>query len=186
MIGFLRGQVIERTTHSILLDVQGVGFDVLVPTRVAEKVELDKPLSLYTHLAVREDALTLFGFGSRAEKELFDLLVGISGIGPKIALAILSTYSPEQVQQAIAAGNSAAFSAVSGIGKKNAERIVLELKNKVVITALPGESIGGSELHQALSGLGYSAAEAIQLSQGIDPALPLQQQLKAALAKAGG
>ncbi len=183
MIGSLRGTVAHKRINSLLLDVGGVGYQVMVPTRVAESALLDTELQLFTHLAVREDALTLYGFSTDEAKDLFELLVGVSGIGPKIALGILSTYSPDEVQSAVSSGNAAAFSAVSGIGKKNAERIVLELKNKVWSAAAlqPVGTNGSGDLQQALTALGYTGAEAVKMSQGIDAELPVEEQIKMAL-----
>jgi Holliday junction DNA helicase RuvA len=181
MIGYLRGQIISRNTNSVLLDVQGVGYEILVPSRLAGTVDLGETLSLYTHLGVREDALTLYGLSSLDDKQLFESLIGISGIGPKIALAILSTYSVADVQAALVQGNAAAFTAVSGIGKKNAERIVLELKNKVHAAVLDGPTGGGSPLHQALTSLGYSVPEIMAMTNGIASELPLDEQIKLAL-----
>lgn len=185
MIGYLRGQLIDKGINWLLLDVGGVGYEVLVPARLAEAALLDGQVAVYAHLAVREDALTLYGFVSQEEKRLFELLVGISGIGPKIALSILSAYSPAEVQAAVSQENATVFSAVSGIGKKNAERIILELKNKVwSSTALETTAASGSsQLHQALTALGYSTAEAVVMSKEVDGLLPLDQQIKIALQK---
>lgn len=181
MIGWLEGQVIAKGPSWLLLNAGGVGYQVHVPQRLAESAIVDSHQSVFTHLAVREDALTLYGFVDQQEKDLFELLIDISGIGPKIGLAILSTYSPQQVQTAIIQQNAAAFSAVSGIGKKNAERIVLELKNKHWTSELSTAGSVDSNLQQALVALGYSAAEAVIMAQEVDAALPLQEQIKAAL-----
>jgi Holliday junction DNA helicase RuvA len=186
MIGFLRGQVITTGGSWMLLDVSGVGYEVFAPSRLIDAALVEQEQAVFTHLVVREDSLTLYGFASRAEKELFQLLIDISGIGPKIALAILSTYTPAEVQQAAVQQNAAVFSAVSGIGKKNAERIVLELKNKSWGDQLPGQLSGSGpsgQLQSALSSLGYSSAEVVQMSKQVDPSLPLSEQIKQALAK---
>ena len=186
MIGYLRGIVIEKGSNWLLLDVSGVGYEVMVPKRLADQSVHDDNQAVFAQLVVREDSLTLYGFVSREEKQLFQLLIEISGVGPKIALAILSAYTPAQVQQAAIEQNAAVFSAVSGIGKKNAERIILELKNKSWGEQVPGMSgspAAGSQLHSALASLGYSASEVIQLSQNIDSQLPLSEQIKQALAK---
>lgn len=183
MIGYLSGVVIDRGQQHLLLDVSGVGYVVWVPTTLAASANLNEPLAVYTHLSVREDALTLFGFDDSDSRSLFELLIDVSGVGPKIALNVLSAYSPPQIRQAVASGNTAAFSAVSGIGKKNAERIVLELKNRVGPVGVE-DAIGGSdELHQALLALGYSQAEVLEMSQSVSGELPLSEQVKAALKK---
>jgi Holliday junction DNA helicase RuvA len=183
VIGYLRGQVIDKHPDRLLLDVGGVGYLVLVTSRLVQETAMDATLAVYTHLAVREDALTLYGFSSVEEKSLFESLVGVSGIGPKLGLAILSAYSPAEVQAAVSQADAAVFSAVSGIGKKNAERIVLELENKVWSADLPtlATGTGGNPLHQALISLGYSAAEAVSMSAGVGVDLPLSEQIKSAL-----
>jgi holliday junction DNA helicase RuvA len=184
MIGMLRGAIIEIKSGSVLLDVNGVGYLLHIPTGRDGEIVLGKEVTFYTHLAVREDALTLYGFHSSQEKQVFELLVGVSGIGPRLGLAVLSTYAPIEIQSAIASGRAEAFSAVSGIGKKNAERIILELKNKMAIDSLDQLPLSpGGELTAALSALGYSAAEAIRVSQQVDASLPLSDQIKTALSK---
>jgi Holliday junction DNA helicase RuvA len=189
MIGRLRGLVVEKQGNILVLDVQGVGYIVLAPTSVVEEAGLDQELTLSTYLQVREDALTLYGFTSADDKSLFELLLSVSGVGPKIALAIFSTYTAEQVRGAVSAGNAAFFSSVTGIGKKNAERIILELKGKVWASSsqlpLASVAVAGNELVQALISLGYTMAEAQQVSQEISSELPLNAQIKQALLKLG-
>lgn len=185
MIGYLQGVVLSKGIQSILLNVHGVGYQVLVPLTVADQAVLGQEAELYCHLAVREDALTLYGFASADDQAVFEQLISVSGVGPKIGLSVLSTYSPAEVQAAVASGNAAAFSAVSGIGKKNADRIVLELKNKLATPAglMASVTPAASELTSALLALGYSTNEVAQISQGVDTSLPIQQQIKQALTK---
>ncbi len=138
MIGQLRGKLIFKKPNVILLDVQGVGYEVSIP--LTSFYELpdeggDISLKIYTH--VREDALTLFGFHSQREKELFLKLISISGIGPKLAIVILSGASVEELAQAIAEGNLVRLTAIPGVGRKTAERLVLELKNQILSFLLP-------------------------------------------------
>lgn len=183
MIGLLRGTIEDLQAGRVILDVQGVGYLVYVPQSFAQNHQLGQQVTLFTHLAVREDALTLYGFISDNQKELFELLVGVSGIGPRLGLAIVSAYSAEEIQSAIAQGNSAAFTAISGIGKKNADRIILELKNKVAIKHLDAPSaVTSNELHSAMAALGYSQAEIAKASMRVDGSLPLAEQIKQALA----
>lgn len=184
MIGQLRGQVTQLTDSSLILDVSGVGYLVQVPYSVIQKAQLNQDLTLSIHTSVREDAITLYGFSSSADKQLFELLVSVSGIGPKIGLSILSTYTAAQIETAITTGQVAAFTAVSGIGKKNAERIILELKTKVAPTSLTADmtpAIDNDQLTQALAGLGYTGAEVAVISQQIDGQLPITEQIKQAL-----
>ncbi len=183
MIGSLRGTIEDMQTGKVILDVQGVGYVINVPQSVIQDYQLNQKVKLYTHLAVREDALTLYGFVSDNQRELFELLVGVSGIGPRLGLAIVSAYSVTDIQSAITQGNTAAFTAISGIGKKNAERIILELKNKVAVNALDASpAVATQELNSAMVALGYTQAEIAKASFQVNNALPLAEQIKQALA----
>jgi len=132
MISFLRGRVLEKHPNRLTVDVQGVGYDVHVPLstyyRVAEPPG-EVSLRVYTH--VREDALLLYGFATRLEQELFERLIGVSGIGPKVALGVLSGIEPQELIRAIERGDVARLTAIPGVGKKTSERIVLELKDRL-------------------------------------------------------
>lgn len=132
MIGQLRGQLIHKKPNALLLDVQGVGYEVFIPlTSFYELPGEGNEVTLKIHTHVREDALTLFGFLSQREKDLFLKLVSISGIGPKLAIAILSGAPVEELASAIASGNLARLTAIPGVGRKTAERVVLELKGQM-------------------------------------------------------
>lgn len=184
MIGRLHGSLAEIQASYLIIDVQGVGYVVHVPQNIINSFHLDQAVTLHIHTAVREDAITLYGFSSVSDKQLFELLVSVSGVGPKLGLAVLSTYSANQIQTAVATGNIAAFSAVSGIGKKNAERIILELRNKVAVSQLTPDmtpSSGNTDLSQALASLGYSGAEVINVASAIDSNLSLEEQIKQSL-----
>src|SRR5690606_3337638 len=184
MIGSLHGKITHVTIGQVLLEVHGVGYIVYIPESRDEEIFLGKEITLFTHLAVREDSLTLYGFISEYERKIFELLISVSGVGPKIGLAILSAYTPVEIQSAISSAKPEVFSAVSGIGKKNAERIILELKGKI---GLPEglEQVATSssgELTAALSALGYSVQESVRVSQSIDASQALSDQIKQALA----
>jgi holliday junction DNA helicase RuvA len=164
MIAQLEGQVVHAAERYIIIDVSGVGYRVFVSTDTRAKVTSGaQTVRLWTHLAVREDALDLYGFLTRAELETFELLISISGVGPKSALAIISLAPPEVLHKAIAAGDSTYLTRVSGIGKKIAEKIVLELKDKLATLEEHG---GKEEMEQeadaleALKSLGYNLREA--------------------------
>ena len=133
MIAFLHGKLVEALPTQVTIDVHGVGYDVLIPLSSYDK--LPKPggeVTILTHLAIRDDAHILYGFMTAAERDLFRLLIGtVSGIGPKIALNILSGMNPVAFRGAVASGNVKALSSISGVGKKTAERIVVELKDKI-------------------------------------------------------
>ena len=146
-------------------------------------------MTLVTHLHVRDDALVLFGFATSAERDLFELLLGVSGVGPKAALAIVSGYEPDQIRRAIVTSDHALFTSISGIGRKTAERVVIDLKDKV--GALPvaepaAAGAGGLDDHTAardgLVGLGMSVAEAEAALRATDPELPVGERIRQALA----
>ena len=164
MISFLRGKIIFQDKDFVIVEVGGVGYQVFVLPNFKVDPESDE-IEIYTHLYVREDALKLYGFSAMGELKLFELLISISGIGPKAAQGILSLASPENIRAAIAHGDASVLTRVSGIGRKTAERVILELRNKVEIS--PEEVSGGgriinadSDVVEALVGLGYRPAEA--------------------------
>ena len=160
MIGHLTGSVIETADNHILLSVGGVGYKVHTTEASLRDASLTTELSLYTHLAVRETALDLYGFTTRSELEFFELLIGISGIGPKVGLSILSAALPETLYTAVVNEDTSVLTKVSGIGKKNASKIILELKNK--IDRFSGQFEGQKttsediEVFEALEALGYN------------------------------
>lgn len=164
MIASLSGTVRSIKTTFFVLDVQGVGYKVHSIPRLLENTHAGDELSIFTHLAVREDALELFGFSSYEELELFQMLIGISGIGPRGALGIIGLETIEKLVRAISQGDIGYLTKVSGVGKKSAEKIVLELRDKVGTIRI--ENIGESTRHEdedileALQTLGYRADEA--------------------------
>lgn len=152
MIARLTGRLINKQPNSIILDVNGVGYELMVPlSTFYELGEAGSVVSLNVHTHVREDALQLFGFATELEKRLFQLLIGVSGIGPKLAITILSGLGTEDLIQAIRLGDLARLSGIPGIGRKTAERMVVELKDKV--STLSGEQ-HGPPAGVALSGVG--------------------------------
>lgn len=173
MISSLRGRVLQAAGGSVVLEVGGVGFFVNTTPALALASREGDEASLHTSLIVREDALTLFGFATRDELEVFELLIGVNGVGPKSALGVLSALSPEQIAQAVETEDDAAFRKVSGIGPKTAKLIVVSLAGKVrstgVAPATPAGAVvtGGAadSVLAALTGLGWSeriAAEAVE------------------------
>lgn len=163
MIARLRGEVVERGPGWLVVDVNGVGYEVLVPVRVAEATRDSVTLSVYT--AVREDAITLYGFANSDEKAAFESLIGVSGIGPKLGLACLSGLTVDALARAINGGDVRTLSAVPGIGKKTAERLILELKGKLSGGAVSAGGVAtpaarsDDALPLALAQLGYKRAE---------------------------
>lgn len=170
MIGMLRGRAVERDPERLLIDVDGVGYEVLVP--VSTYVEVERraaaedgapAVRLHVHTHVREDAIVLFGFWTAREKQLFLRLIAVSGIGPKLARVVLSGMPPDDLVMALAAGDSPRLATIPGVGKKTAERMVLELREKVgdlaeTLPARPPE--GGDEVVSALVNLGYKRPQA--------------------------
>lgn len=160
MIARLDGRVVERAPDHVVVDVQGVGYKVFV----ARQPEIDR-VRLFIHHAVREDAQLLYGFESREELTLFEMLIGVSNVGPKAAISLLSVSRPPELAAALATGDVAALARAPGVGKKTAERLIVELKGKVqrVAGALPGVlPAGEDEALAALLALGYSSTEALR------------------------
>lgn len=158
MIGFLTGKIISSKPTQILLDVNGVGYSVSISINTFEKISEKETTSLFIHTSVKEDSITLFGFFTQSEKEMFELLISISGIGPKVSLGILSGISIEDLKDAISNGNVSRLIAIPGIGRKTAERVVLELRNKVDGIKTDGsikETSAKDEAISALATLGY-------------------------------
>ena len=158
MIGFLTGKIISSKPTQILLDVNGVGYTVNISINTFEKISEKKTVSLFIHTSVKEDSITLFGFFTQSEKEMFELLISISGIGPKLGLSILSGIVVDDLKFAISNGNVSRLIAIPGIGRKTAERVVLELRNKVDAIKAEGsikEISAKDEAISALTTLGY-------------------------------
>lgn len=169
MIGFLKGKLLATTDTALLVDVSGVGYDVQVGAGSASWGEVGETVALWIHTHVREDQITLFGFREMLQKKIFLILIGITGIGPKLALAATSLLEPAELVDAVTFGNTAVLRTIPGVGKKMADRMVLELKDKLGLMVKQTEwqavaSGGGqtqvyNDLHEALSGLGFSDAQ---------------------------
>jgi Holliday junction DNA helicase RuvA len=192
MISRLRGQAVGRSGEGLVLDVGGVGYLVHATPRALRLAEAGAEVTVETYMHVREDTLALYGFAEAEERELFVHLLSVSGIGPKVALSIVSGSTPGELRRAIALDDTARFEAIPGIGKKTAQRVVLELKEKlgsgVVAPAAPGEapsSAGGHVVaRDALVELGYSLVEAEAALARVDPDLPPNERVRLALRSA--
>ena len=186
MIARLRGRPVARRPEGLVLDVNGVGYLVAATTRALRLAEGDGEVSLEIHTHVREDALQLYGFADAAERELFEQLLSVSGIGPKVALAIVSGSTPADLRRAIVLEDTARFEAIPGIGKKTAQRVVLELKEKVGAVDIPGPDTrpDGIVARDALVELGYSVLDAERALADVDPELPAEERVRVALKKA--
>jgi len=162
MIGHIGGVVRAVYTSHALVSTGGIGYKIAATKETLARLTLNKPAALWTHLAVRDDALDLYGFGTEEDLRFFELLLTVPGIGPKSALAVLDVVSAETLRSAIASGNASYMTKVSGIGKKTAAKIVLELKDKVGKEEMGATQAlrGDEEALEALRSLGYSAAEA--------------------------
>ena len=185
MIARLRGKAVGRGADAIVLDVGGVGYLVQPTRRATQKARGSGEVVLETYLHVREDVLQLYGFVDAEERELFEQLLSVSGVGPKVALAIVSGSTPEELRRAIALDDTARFEAIPGIGRKTAQRVVLELKEKLASGA--PESTGAAPqlmAREVLVELGYSLVEAERALVEIDPELPVEERVRLVLKKA--
>lgn len=168
MISFLEGTVVDKGANRVVLDVHGVGYAILVPTTVVSRLPAVGAVSrVHTRLVVRDDAMVLYGFSTTDERELFDLLTGVSGVGPKVALAFLSALSADSLRRSVVSGDADALTVVPGVGKKVAQRVVVDLRDK-----LGGEAeivIDGplADVREALLSLGLTPAEAGEALAGI-------------------
>lgn len=180
MIGYLKGTVTHLFNEHCFIDVQGVGYRVFVPASTRQQLGVGAAVTLFTHFSVREDAMLLYGFLTVGEYELFQQLITITGVGPKVALGVLSSVSPTEFRAAVAQKNAALLTRIPGIGKKTAERLILELKDKLGLPddyapAAPARAGVSGELPQdarqealqALLSLGYSQGEVAPALQKI-------------------
>jgi holliday junction DNA helicase RuvA len=201
VISFLEGTLAERGDGVAVIQCGGLGFEVACSNSTlaalgspAKPGSAGAPVRVFTYLHVREDALQLFGFADRQEREVFQLLISVSGVGPKVALALLSAFTPDALAAAVASEDSAHISSVPGIGKKTAERVILELKDKLgVPDGMGGVKAGGAtpsvateEARQALLALGYSSTEVrLVLAEVSGDAETAEELITAALRRLG-
>jgi holliday junction DNA helicase RuvA len=186
VIARLRGRAVAYDATGLVLDVGGVGYRLHATPSAVQRAQADEEVVLETHLHVRDDALDLYGFSEAGERELFGQLLAVSGVGPKVALAIVSGYSPGELRRAIVREDAALFQTIPGIGKKTAQRVVLELKEKIApLAAVEAPHLGAGDGHivarDALVELGYSVAEAEQRLAATDPDLPPAERVRQAL-----
>lgn len=187
MIATLRGEIAQVEENALVLEVGGVGLRVFVPSPLRTRMKAGEAILLYTHLVVREDALTLYGFESQAERELFNTLLGVDGVGPKAALSVLSTLTLDAVQRAIFADEVEVLNRVPGIGKKTAQKMAIHLKDKLkpmdTLAAVAAMTDRDSEVLAALAALGYSVVEAQAAIQALPKDAPedTEERLRMAL-----
>lgn len=188
MIAHIAGVVAEKFGGAVIVDVAGVGYEINVSSGDYDVVTLDQQVKFYTYHHIREQSQELFGFSSLAAKKLFEMLITVQGIGPKAALAILSLDIAENVRNAIANADSVYLAKASGVGKKTAERVVVDLSDKVGMpivykkdAPVQTELNTSDEALEALIALGYTLADATQALDGVDTQLPTAQRVTAAL-----
>lgn len=191
MIAHLDGIITEKLPTSVIIDVHGIGYEVIISTPDAERINLDDKIKFYTYHAVRDTGEELYGFSSLAAKKLFEMLISVNGVGPKAAIAILSLGTPEEVRNAIANTDAAFIAKASGVGKKSAERVIVDLRDKVGIPSHYGttetkftlNTTAGpeDEALDALIALGFPLKEATAALSSVDQSLSTEERIKQAL-----
>ncbi|MDH3426302.1 MAG: Holliday junction branch migration protein RuvA [Acidimicrobiia bacterium] len=188
MIGRLRGTIVGQAADTVVLDVSGTGYEVTVtPRALAELPGVGEEAVLHTHLHVREDNMGLFGFPSGTERDIFRLLLGASGVGPKVAMAICATLAPDDLRRAVMADDVSTLETVPGIGKRSAQKLILELRPRLELPEgdLPTEG-SLSQVRQALEGLGYQQSEIRQTLKDLPKEGDVEDLLRSALKTLGG
>ena len=187
MIATLRGEITQIEDNALIIEMGGVGLRVFGPAPLRGRLKAGEAAFLYTHLVVREDALTLYGFESQADRDLFNILLGVDGVGPKVALSVLSTLTIDAVQRAIFADEADLLSRVPGVGKKTAQKMALHLKDKLkptdALAKVAAMADYDSEVLAALTALGYSVVEAQAAIQSLPKDAPkdVEERLRVAL-----
>ncbi|MFM8322630.1 MAG: Holliday junction branch migration protein RuvA [Chloroflexota bacterium] len=189
MIAIINGRVLENLPDALVIGVGGVGLQVFAPAATRERARPGDELFLHTHLIVREELLALYGFESREERDIFILLLSVDGVGPKLALAVLSALSPDAIRRAIFHEQPEVFTRVSGVGKKTAQKILLQLQDRIQAVSGGMETLAAytdsdAEVVEALTALGYSVVEAQAALQAVprDTPADVESRLRAALA----
>lgn len=188
MIGRLRGKVASRTGERVLIDVGGVGYEVaLTPRGLSELPSLGEEAVVHVHHHVREDVVALFGFTSEQERDVFRALLGASGVGPKLAMAILATLAPTELRAAVAGGDVGALEMVPGVGKRTAQKLVIELRPRLDTADgdLPGEGGEVAEARDALESLGFGATEIREALREVPAGATTEEMLQLALQSLG-
>lgn len=187
MIGRLRGTLVGITPEGVLLEVGGVGYEVrMTPEAVAGLPAVGEEVVVHTHLQVREDDMSLYGFSHASDRELFRILISASGVGPRVGLALMATLRPNDLRRAIVEEDVAALSTAPGVGKRSAQKIILELRPKMAdADAEVVSSSGTAQVRQALEQLGYGPEEINEVVGDLDRNSPIEDQVKQALKALG-
>ncbi|MGA7271493.1 MAG: Holliday junction branch migration protein RuvA [Acidimicrobiia bacterium] len=187
MISRLRGMLVAITPDGVVVEVGGVGYEIaMTPQSVSGLAGIGEEVVVHTHLQVREDSMSLYGFATATDRDLFRVLISASGVGPKVGMALLATMRPEQLRRAVATEDVAALCAAPGVGKRSAQKIILELRPK--LADAEADLAGGSDqgqVRQALENLGYSHEEIAEAVADLDPGATASEQLKSALRALG-
>ncbi|NDA63308.1 MAG: Holliday junction branch migration protein RuvA [Chitinophagia bacterium] len=180
MIARIKGEVAEKLDTSVVVEINGIGYEIVVPQNMLLSIKEGQAATFYIAENIKEDEYTLFGFASADSRQMYYKLTSVNGVGPKAAISILSAHEYRAVQQAILDDNVGLFSSISGIGKKTAQRIILELKGKLV--EVKNDSVNEEDqAYQALVSLGYSAKDAQMALKDVDPSLSTQDRIKLGL-----
>ncbi len=188
MISYLSGNVIIRDDPHLIIDVGGVGYKVLATSDVLSSATVGSPVKVFTYTHVREDALELYGFSKYSDLKLFESLIGVSGVGPKTAVGVFAIGTSEQILQAIVQADTAFFSRVPRLGNKNAQKIIIELKNKVGggdLNLSDGVSNSRNEVSAALKTFGFSSGEINEALRNLNSSKSVEEQIKLALKSLG-
>lgn len=181
MIGYIKGKIIGKTDNQVLVENNGIGYRVMATPKILG-LPLNSEVEIHTYLQVREDALNLYGFQNQAELDFFELLITVSGVGPKMAMTVLSAGDINLIQNAISSQDVAVFTKLGGVGKKTAERIIVELKEKLgSVSGVYGMSGGSDDILSALESLGYSTREIKEALTKIDHNAASEEKLRQAL-----
>ena len=189
MIASIEGLVQDKSLDGIIIDVQGIGYEVFVCYQLLIALELNKPAKLFIHEQIKEDAHDLYGFSNKADKLLFEKLLSVKNVGPRVAMAVMNIGETEAVKQAIAGGDAKLLQTAKGVGRRAAEQIIVELRDKVgldsssqaeAIVSRVGE-LSNDEAVEALVSLGYSTIDASNALAGIDTSMPVEERIKQAL-----
>jgi len=183
MISHISGQLVQKELNSLVIDVNGVGYEILTTSRLIDSLSANSTIILYTHHHVREQSQELFGFDSIEAKDLFQKLITVNGVGPKAGLAIMNLGEEEEIRSAIASGDTSYINSASGVGKKGAEKVILELKDKVGGVIKSTTSLGTHEddALEALLSLGYSKQQSVKALSKIDSDMAVENKIKLAL-----
>lgn len=187
MIGRLRGTLVGVIAHGVMVEAGGVGYEIsMTPAAVAALPAVGEEVVVHTHLQVREDDMSLYGFASAADRDLFRIVISASGVGPRVGLALLASLRPDELRRAVATEDVMALTVAPGVGKRSAQKIILELRPKLAeaeAEIMPGP--GPGRVRQALEHLGYGTEEINEVIGEVDGSLPVADQVKSALKALG-